>query len=393
VKALIGLKGTKLTALKWHQVHTWRLSQHGLSPRLNSQDVIQAVTRTGGIQAQVMSAAELALCTRVEGLSAEDIKSALWQDRTLVKTWAMRATLHVLETRDLPLYAAALNFRDFRNWPAHFASYGLSPAQHEALLSAVPQVVGREPMTREQLAIALEKRTGIAHLRDLILSSSWGTPLKQSAIRGDLCFGPKQGQNVTFVNPRAWIDEWPSIEPEQAVREMIRRYLRAYGPATAEDFARWCWDGGGKSEARQLFQSMKEELEEVDVEGWRAVALRATTDMMQRLEPAETIHLLPLFDAYTIGTPREREQLFDGIYKRLIFRPQGWISAVILVNGSIQGVWQSTTRRSQTVVKVHLFCSPTALIQKGIEAEVERLSDFFKTNVLLEYEHLSSRSL
>jgi len=393
VKALIGLKGTKLTALRWHQVHAWRLSQHGLSLRLNSQDVIQAVTRTGGIQAQVMSAAELALCTRVEGLSAEDIKSALWQDRTLVKTWAMRATLHVLATRDLPLYAAALNFRDFRNWPAHFASYGLSPAQHEALLSAVPQVVGREPMTREQLAIALEKRTGIAHLRDLILSSSWGTPLKQSAIRGDLCFGPKQGQNVTFVNPRAWIDEWPSIEPEQAVREMIRRYLRAYGPATAEDFARWCWDGGGKSEARQLFQSMKDELEEVDVEGWRAVALRATLEPMQRLEPAETIHLLPLFDAYTIGTPREREQLFDGIYKRLIFRPQGWISAVILVNGSIQGVWQSTTRRSQTVVKVHLFCSPTALIQKGIEAEVERLSDFFKTKVLLEYEHLSSSGL
>jgi uncharacterized protein YcaQ len=393
VKALIGLKGTRLIALKWHQVHAWRLSQHGLSPRLNSQDVVQAVTRTGGLQAQVMSAAELALCTRVEELSAEDIKSALWQDRTLVKTWAMRATLHVLATSDLPLYAAALNFRDFRNWPAHFASYGLSPAQHEALLSAVPQVVGREPMTREQLAIALEKRTGIAHLRDLILSSSWGTPLKQSAIRGDLCFGPKQGQNVMFVNPRAWIDEWPSIEPEQAVREIIRRYLRAYGPATAEDFARWCWDGGGKNEARQLFQSMKDELEEVDVEGWRAVALRATLEPMQRLEPAETIHLLPLFDAYTIGTPREREQLFDGIYKRLIFRPQGWISAVILVNGSIQGVWQYTTRRSQTVVKVHLFCSPTALIQKGIEAEVERLGDFFKTKVLLEYEHLSSSGL
>lgn len=387
MKALIRLKGTKLIALNWHQVYAWRLSQHGLSPRLNSQDVVQAVTRTSGIQAQVMSAAELALCTRVEGLSAQDIRSALWQDHTLVKTWAMRATLHVLAASDLPLYAAALNFRDFRNWPAHFAYYGLSPAQHAAFLSAVPQVLGDKPMTREQLAIALAEQTGIAHLRDLILSSSWGTPLKQSAIRGDLCFGPNQGQNVTFVNPRAWMDAWPSIEPEQAIREMIRRYLRAYGPATATDFARWCWDGGGKNEARQLFQSMKDELEEVEVEGWRAVALRATLEPMQHLEPAETIHLLPLFDAYTIGTPRDREQLFDGIYKRLIFRPQGWISAVILVNGSIQGVWQSSTRRSQAVVKVHLFRSPTASIQKGIEAEVERLRDFFKTNVLLEYEY------
>ena len=67
----------------------------------------------------------------------------------------------------------------------------------------------------------------------------------------------------------------------------------------------WCWGGGGKIEARQLFQSMKDELEEVDVEGWRAVALRATLEPMQRLEPAETIHLLPLFDAYTIGMPRD----------------------------------------------------------------------------------------
>lgn len=131
---------------------------------------------------------------------------------------------------------------------------------------------------------------------------------------------------------------WPSIEPEQALQELARRYLRAYGPATAEDFARWCWGGGGKIQAKKLFQSIHDELEEVDVEGWRAVALRATTDMMQRLEPAETIHLLPLFDAYTIGIPRDREQVLASAYKHLVFRPQGWISAVVLVSGSIQGV-------------------------------------------------------
>jgi winged helix DNA-binding protein len=382
-----------MRALKWHQVHAWRLSQHGLSPRLSSRDVVEAVRRTAGIQAQVMSAAELALVTRVEGLSAQEIRSALWQDHRLVKTWAMRATLHVLETRDLPLYVAALSFREFRNWSAHAAYYGLSPAQHEAFLSAVPQVVGRDPMTREQLAIALAEQTGIAHVHDVILSSGWGTLLRQSALRGDLCFGPNQGQHVTFVNPRAWMGAWPSIEPEQALQELVRRYLRAYGPATAEDFARWCWDGGGIIQAKKLFGSMNEELEEVDVEGWRAVALRATLEPMQRLEPAETIHLLPLFDAYTIGMPRDGEQLLAGASRRLVFRPAGWISAVVLVNGSIQGVWQSTTRRSQTLVKVQLFCSPTAVIRKGIEAEVERLRDFFKTNVSLEYEQHSPISL
>ncbi len=375
-----------MKALRWHQVHAWRLSQHGLSPRLSSREVVEAVRRTGGIQAQVMFPAELALVCRVEGLSAHDIRSALWQDHTLMKTWAMRATLHILATRDLPLYVAALSFREFRNWSAYAAYYGLSPAQHEAFLAAVPRVVGSEPMTREQLASALAKRTGIAHVRDVILSSSWGSLLRQSALRGDLCFGPKQGQNVTFVNPRAWSGAWQSIEPEQALQELARRYLRAYGPATAEDFARWCWGGGGILEAKKLFQSMKDELEEVDVEGWQAVALLATLEPMQCLEPAETIHLLPLFDAYTLGIPRHREQLLSGAYKSLVFRPQGWVSAVVLVNGSIQGVWQQTTRRSQTVVKVHLFCPPWTVIQNGIEAAVERLSDFSRTKISLEYE-------
>jgi len=66
-------------ALTWGQVHAWRLSQHGLSPRLQRQDFVEAVTRTSGIQAQIFSAAELALWARTDGLAREDIQAALWQ--------------------------------------------------------------------------------------------------------------------------------------------------------------------------------------------------------------------------------------------------------------------------------------------------------------------------
>src|SRR5579863_2081380 len=259
-----------MKALKWHQVHAWRLSQHGLSPRLNSRDAVQAVTRTAGIQAQVMSAAELALCTRVEGLSPQDVRSALWQDHSLVRTWAMRGTLHLLSTRELPLYIEARNWQNNTSWSSYFAEFDLSPAQQEAFLLAVPHVLEQGPMTRLQLADAVAKQTGVARSRDFILSSSWGTPLKPSAYRGDLCFGPGQGQSATFMNPRVWIGNWQSIEPEQALQEIARRYLQAYGPATSEDFAFW-W-GYQKGRAKKLFQSMAEELEEVEVEGWQAFA-------------------------------------------------------------------------------------------------------------------------
>jgi len=66
--------------------------------------------------------------------------------------------------------------------------------------------------------------------------------------------------------------------------------------------------------ARKLFHSLAEELEEVEVEGWQAFALRATLPLMQSVEPGEAIHLLPLFDAYTIGVPRDCEPLLAAVY-------------------------------------------------------------------------------
>ena len=373
-----------MIALQWSQVHAWRLAQHGLAPRFSSQDFIQAVTRAGGIQAQVMSAAELALCTRVEGLSPDAVRAALWQEHCLVKTWAMRGTLHLLSVTDLPLYIAARDWQHTGTWAKYFAEFGLSKAQQEAYLAAIPHVLEEGPLTRVQLADAVAKQTGIAHTREFILSSSWGTPLKPSAYRGELCFGPGQGQSATFMTPKGWLGTWQPIEPKLALQEMVRRYLRAYGPATADDFRFW-W-GCSKTLAKTLFQSLEEELEEVEVEGWRAFVLRSTIPLIQRAEPVEHIHLLPLFDAYTIGVPRDCEPLLAPAYKRRVFNLQGWTFAVILVNGSIQGVWHSTVRRGQTVITVSLFSPSTASIRRGIDAEAERLSHLFGKHVMLEYE-------
>jgi hypothetical protein len=386
-KALLGWKGTKhMIALNWPQVHAWRMSQHGLSPHFSSQDFVWAVTRTGGIQAQVASAAELAMCTRVEGLAPRDVQSAIFQDHTLVKTWAMRGTLHLLSASELPLYVAARDWHLHASWSTYFAEFGLTTAaQQESFLSAIPHVLEQGPLTRQQLADAVAKHMGIAHVRDFILSSSWGSPLKPSAYRGELCFGPGQGKTVTFLNPRAWSGEWQAIEPQLALQDIARGYLRAYGPATSDDFRLW-W-GCGKTLAKTLFHSIAEELEEVEVEGWRAFALRTTLPFIQSVAPVEQIHLLPLFDAYTIGAPpRGCEPLLSAAYKSQVFNQQGWTFAVILVNGSIQGVWQYKLRRSQTVIRVQLFSSSTAAIRKGIEADAERLSYLFEKEVLLEYE-------
>ncbi len=374
-----------MLSLKWKQLNSWRLSRHHLSPRLKRKDFVKAAARIGGAQAQVMSAAELALWARVDGLSPQDVKSALWADRTLIKTWAMRGTLHLITASELPLFVSARSMDGDRGWTNYFTYYGISPAQQAAFLEAVPQVLGTEPMTREQLATAVARETRVPALRELIVTANWGSPLKPSAFRGDLCFGPSQGQSVTFVNPKKWIGAWREIDPLSALQEIVRTYLQAYGPATIEDFSRWWWGGAGITMTRKIFKSLESELEEVDVEGWRAIALKSTLKSIQKMDISNTVRLLPLFDAYVLGLGRDLDPLLSASLKSRVFRPQGWVSAVALVDGRMKGVWEYKTKRSQTTVKVSMFESASKAIRKSIEIEAERLGAFLGTTIAIEF--------
>ena len=58
--------------------------------------------------------------------------------------------------------------------------------------------------------------------------------LKPVARRGLLCFGPSRGASVTFVKPQQWLGAWREVDPDEALLEVARRYLRAYGPATSQ---------------------------------------------------------------------------------------------------------------------------------------------------------------
>ena len=371
-----------MKSLTWNQVNAWRLSQHGLAPRLNRDDIVEVTSRLYGIHAQVMSAAELALAARTNRLSPQDVQAALWQNRTLVKTWAMRGTLHLLAAEDLPLHAAART-ADPRGW-IDFESRGISETQARTFLEAVPDVLGSEPMTREQLAAAVTEQVGLPALGELIASDRWGTPLKRFAFQGDLCFGPNQGQNVTFVNAKKWLRKWEPVEPEEGFREIARRYLHTYGPLTPKEFARW-WNEGRVFVAKRVFKQIEDELEPVDVEGWQALALRSTVERMQQSAISGVVRLLPLFDAYVLDIGRTGEPILSKQYWKRVFRMGGWTTAVVLVDGFIKGLWDYEAKEPQTTITVEMFEPPTKLIQQGIEAEAAHLEEFLNTSVNLEF--------
>jgi hypothetical protein len=366
-------------SLTWKQVRVRRVARHFLDERVPKKRLLDVVRDVCGIHAQVQSAAELQLWARVEAVSRDEIREALWQDRSLVRTWCMRGTLHLLTAEDLTLYVAALRQHD-RWWKgAWLRMIGMDETELRATLAAIRDALGARPITREQLAEKVAAKVGPKG-RDRMMSG-WGEMLKPAAFHGYLCSGPPSGQSVRFVRPDRWIEDWDVPEAEEAWGEIVRRYFSAYGPATREEFARW-W-GMQPAPAGRVIRASATQLTEVQIEGQRAWAL-SKERALRKSRRGETLRLLPAFDVYVAAT-RPRASLVDPRFEDLVFRKAGWISPVVVVDGWIKGVWKHERSAGSVEVTVQPFERFSTSQRKKIGAEVDRLGHFLDAPAAVEF--------
>ena len=346
--------------LTWPQVHAFRLKRHHLVGRAPKKDMGKIVGELCGVQAQVMSAAELQIAVRVN-CTVDDVRDALWKRRSLVKTWLMRGTLHLARSEDLPVYVGAMG----RHWVSQMRKSWLdymqvTEGEFWAICEQIGAALDGTPITREAL-IAKVGRGRSEHVRQ-ILKSGWGGMLKPAARNGLLCFGPSRGQSVTFVRPQSWLPTWRVVDPDDAIVEMARRYLRIYGPATKADFARW-W-GTWPGVANAAWKGLEQELVNVSVEGVPAQLLARDLTAMGGATASGEVRLLPLFDPYLMGY-RNRDHLVDRAFLTRVSRTAGWISAVVLLGGRVAGTWTHSTAGQTVRVRIEPFgrLAPTVLSQ------------------------------
>jgi hypothetical protein len=367
--------------LTWRRVAAWRIGRHHLDQRAPAGSMLAVASRLCGLHAQVMSSAELALWARVEALDRRAVQRALWEDRMLVKTWAMRGTLHLLPAGELPLWHAALSTSRRYMKPALWQKYfGITLEELDRLTEAVGAALDGRVMAREELAKEVVRLTGSAAFGAKVAQGSWGTILKPAAFTGHLCFGPSLGQRVRFTNPHTWLAASPAADvkmgPQAAVAVVTRRYLAAYGPATYHDLARW-WSGGGVSTARQWIASLGEEVCVVDLDGAQAWMLAADVPAAAgELPPTRSVRLLPAFDQYVVGASWHAEHLLPGDLRSRVYRPQGWISPVLLVNGRMEGIWRHLIKDSRVDVVLEPFVKAPVWVRRAAGQEAERLASF-----------------
>lgn len=341
----------------------------------------------GGAQAQLLSAAHLALWARVRDLRPENVDAAA-RSRTFVKAWCMRRTLHLVPSEDLAIFIRGSARRAERE-VRRFLGRGASERVLEELIAATLGALDR-PLSGPELVDRVSRSLGLPVRR--MRWGGWGSDAKIPGVgvgrltvpvrhllhlvaaRGVVCSGPSRGTAPTFVRADAWVPRWRDVAREDAEDELLRRYLRAFGPATAADFA--VWTGMALSDARAIWRRQEAGLAPVSVEGWPAAVFR--TDL-RRLKAARSeplpVRLLPYFDSYLLGH-KAREHLVALRHHKTVYSKAGWIAPVVLVDGRVAGVWAYARERNRLLVRVTRFAAVSARTAARIREEAERLGRF-----------------
>lgn len=318
-----------MSTATWDKVLRWRVERQLLGAERGA-DAVAVARRLSGVHAQLAASAVTAVELRSPG-SGSTLDEELFGKRSLVKTWAARGTLHLLPSDDLPTWVAAMSTRTRETTGSWLKYHGVTAEQMGDIMATLPDVLGGEPLTRQELAGAIIKATRHEDLRGP-LTQGFGAVLKPLAFKGLLCSGPPRGRNVTFVAPRRWLDRWAEVDTEEAIDSIVLAYLGTYGPATPDEFSRWF--DLKPALAKKSFARLGDRLVHLE----DGAIPGELVDEIAKKRPS-SVHLLPAFDPYTVGSLRQIDRVVTGPNKAKVSRPQGWISPTLVVDGRIEGVW------------------------------------------------------
>jgi hypothetical protein len=378
-----------VASVSWPQVVTYRLHKHHIVDRTTPDRLVDVVREMVGMHAQVASSAELQMAARIDGLRPADVRDALASQRSLIKAWSMRGTLHLLTPEDLARVVMASGTRErWREAPWQKA-FEITFEQVEAIIAAAGETLSAVPMLRADLADAIA-----AHVSDPVvatkLRTGWGTFLGPVAQRGLLTFGPPAGRNVTFVRPSAWLGRpispqelavaMPSergdvpLEPLTALAGLIRSFLTAFPGSGRDATARW-WGSvraGLINEARAL---LGDQIVDIEVAGTHQWILPEDVAALQATEPFEGVRLLPGFDPWINELPRRTDAVMTSAHHDRIYRVAGWVTPVVIVDGRVEGTWELAAGKRGGIAVTRLERWRSG-VKAELAAEVDRIAAF-----------------
>jgi hypothetical protein len=340
-----------------------RMTRHGLLGR-PATTVPDAAGMTGAIQAQDPQASRLGVRARSERATEADVLRSI-EDRSVVRTWLMRATIHLVAADDVRWMTRLLGPPIARRFAKRWNDLGLTTDLLERASAALPDVLAGGPLTRRQIVAALAERgvavdpQGQAATHVLLHATSVGL----------VCRGPDRGRGTTFALLDAWIPSAPGgPSGDDALAELARRYFRAFSPATGNDFATW----SGLPATRAL-RLIRDELTPVDVNGRGGYRLG-------EVAPQRGLRLLPAYDNYLVGY-RDRELIITAEHRPEVY-VGGLIRPSVVLDGRVIGTWRLVRSADAGAVVLAPFGGMARKAREAIETEAEDIARFLSLQTM-----------
>ncbi len=320
-----------------------------------------------------MRAAELAVRVRSTDIIAADVERARVQERSIIRTWGQRGTLHLLATEDVGWLLSLLGPVFIAGDRRRRTELGLDEETCMRGIAGLRDILADQgPLTRAELVEQLAARTGIR-----LEGQAAPHLLARAALEGVICLGPDRGTKQTYVLLADWIDldsMTQSLSRDAACAELARRYLAAYGPAEPDDFA--SWSGLPMSDVRAGWKSIVHDLTDVEIAGRAAWMLKEHLVWLDEFPTqAPIVRLLPGFDTYLLGY-RSRDMIVSAQYARRINAGGGMIAPTLVVDGRAAGTWKLKRLKNSLDVVLEPFEELASEIQPMLEAEVQDIGRF-----------------
>lgn len=324
----------------------------------------------GAMQAQDYAGAKWAVGVRLPGSTDSMIEEAL-NTKTIVRTWALRGTLHLVAATDLRWLLTLLgprliatNARRYRELQLEEATFVRS---NELLAKALQD---RQQLDRPTLLAMLEQQ-GIATTgqRGVYM-------LQRASLDGLICQGVAIRNVPTFIAIDSSITQGKTLTREAALAELAQRYFISHGPATLKDFI-W-WSGLTAGEARAGLAASSTQLQQIMVDGqtyWLA------QEAITTYHSPQPVYLLPGFDEYLLGYA-DRSAVLDPQYANSVVPGgNGIFYPMLVINGQIVGTWQRTFKKDKVLVTPKPFTTLQPDEQEAFASAAERFGLFLRMPV------------
>jgi hypothetical protein len=333
-----------------------------------------------GLQAQLWSAAMLGIRARGVGIDAAAVQRALNDERSIVRTWLMRGTLHVVAAEDVRWLLQLLGPVFARAAANRYTQLGLDDDLKTNGVAAIRKILAAAgPLTRYELVDRLRSQR-------IVLDKKTQAPIHLiglAALRGILCPGPNRDDGEsTYVLLDDWVPRTRMPSRETALAELARRYFAAYGPATIEDLS--AWSGLSMVDARSAVSGARAGLTDVMIRRRPGFMLKQRIRLTASAVKSD-VRLLPAFDTYLLGY-RRRDLAVPPPLQRRLQRGGGWIHPAVVVNGLAVGAWGLRTAGSRDgQVTIEPFAAMSPAVRARVRMEAEDIGRFLARHLTTKF--------